>query len=669
MTAPSGIGGGFGRSTFVGPGADIGRATIIIDGDSSPFLRELLRLRGSALLGLSGLGEAALSTAKIITTAGALATAGIVGASISAFASFEDAFAGVAKTVEATGPELDKIREGLRDLAKQIPVDVATLSDIARLAGQFGIAASDIVEFTSVIALMSATIDDLPVDQAAESLARLVTILQLPNTQFKNLASTLTDLGNKFASSEASILKLTARIAGAGKVVGITASQLLGIGNAFAVVVGPEGLEAAGTAVQKVLLAMNKAFLEGGEKLELFAETAGLSVEEFKTLFERDAQEAFTRFVEGLGKQGREAGLTLLELELGDARLVRSFLQVAGAGDLLRRSIDTANKAFLENIALDVEAAKRFDTLSSKVQLFKNRVRDLGIELGEMLKPALVAAMERLGTALGNLNTILAPGFEALSGVMPELIEGVVGLLNGVANLAVAFLRLFAAVGEEGVPALGRLAEGLGKFLNQIATLLAPAFSELGNVISELVTLSENIFGDIAKDLNDAFSSISSGLVSVLRDVNAAFTESLPTIGPLIVEMANAFADFTKSAGPQFANFLVQLVERLAQVATAVFNLLEVVGGPALQIFGELFNQIGNIVIEVSRVINQEAGDAFQNLANAISGLLQRAGPALTGLLTEVVRAFVAASPRHHDIHQHHLQPHPHPRLCTYSDH
>lgn len=640
-----GVASGFGRSTFVGPGADIGRATIVIDGDSSPFLAKLAGLKGDALLGLSGIGKEAIKIAKGVTVAATLATAAAVGGVIKTFASFEDAFAGVAKTVDATDAELAKIQQGLRDLAKQIPVNFEQLSDLARLAGQFGVATGDIVEFTRVMALLSVTIDDLDIEAAASALARLATILQVPNEQFMNLGSTLTDLGNKFASAEGDILNLSTRIAGASKLIGISAAQVLGIGNAFAVVVGPQGLEAAGTAIQKVLLKMNTAIIENGETLELFAKTAGVSVEEFKRLFEQDAAEAFTKFVEGLGRQGKEAEITLRALELGDARLIRSFLQMAGAGDLLRRSIGEANTAFRENTALTKEAEKRFETLISQLGVFKNRVRDLGFELGTILKPALVEALKRLSDGLQGLQDVLGPGFSLLAGVLPEITTGMVDLFKGVANLVTAFLRLFTAVSEDGIPAIGQLGLGLGKLLNQLSVQLAPAFTTLGTVLSKLVDLASTIFGGLSDEINTAFGAIGSGISDVLGDVLDAFSESLPQIAPLVVEMSRAFADFLSTSGPEFASFLVSIVERSAKAATGLLDIFSVLGGPVLKVLGELFNQIGIVVLELSRIIQRDAGQAFTNLADAIVRLLQAAGPALLGFLTKAIDAFVKTEP------------------------
>ena len=86
--------------------------------------------------------------------------------------------------------------------------------------------------------------------------------------------------------------------------------------------------EAGGTAIQKVLIEMTRAVAEGGDKLGVFAQVAGLSAEEFRQAFQADAAGAFTAFVEGLGSAGDQAfgvleALDLLQPELRE--LGKSF--------------------------------------------------------------------------------------------------------------------------------------------------------------------------------------------------------------------------------------------------------------------------------------------------------------------------------------------------------
>src|SRR5690606_33153224 len=104
---------------------------------------------------------------------------------------------------------------------------------------------------------------------------------------------------------EGELVEFGLRMAGAGKIAGLTEAQVLAIGAAMSSV-GVEA-EAGGTAVQKVLTRLTEAVATGNEHLQIFAAMAGMSAAEFARVFEEDAGQAFTLFVEGLGRSGDQA--------------------------------------------------------------------------------------------------------------------------------------------------------------------------------------------------------------------------------------------------------------------------------------------------------------------------------------------------------------------------
>src|SRR5690606_20478006 len=99
------------------------------------------------------------------------------------------------------------------------------LASLAGEAGALGVAARDIVDFTRVASQLGTT-TNLASEEAATALARFANIMDTrARGAFERMASTLVDLGNKGASTEAEITEMTLRIAGAGKTVGLTEAE------------------------------------------------------------------------------------------------------------------------------------------------------------------------------------------------------------------------------------------------------------------------------------------------------------------------------------------------------------------------------------------------------------------------------------------------------------
>ncbi len=288
---------------------------------------------------VKGLGKTAKHSNSELAIAGTamVATLGMVASqAVNSAIEFESAFAGVRKTIDATEEEYAKLAEGIRAKALEIPVDTTELSKIAELGGQLGIAKESVIDFTDTIAKLAVT-TNLTAEDSAMAFARIAEILQRPQAEIANMGSAVVGLGNNFATTESEIVEFTNRIAGAGKIANINAGAIFGISTAFSSV-GIQA-EAGGTSVQKALLKMNTAVSTGSDKVAEFAKIAGISAEEFSKMWKTDASEAFTLFVEGLGKAGDKASTVLGEVIGEDVRLQRAFLSLAGAGDLLRRSV------------------------------------------------------------------------------------------------------------------------------------------------------------------------------------------------------------------------------------------------------------------------------------------------------------------------------------------
>jgi len=324
------------------------------------------------------------------------AVAAIGGASLKMAVDFETAFAGVRKTVDATEEEFAGLDAELKAMTKELPVTYTELARIAEAAGQLGIAKGDIIDFTNVIAKLGMA-TNMTGEEAATSLARFMNITGMATSDIEKLASVIVDLGNNSATTEAEIVDMAMRLAGAGTTIGMSETQIM----AFAAALSSMGLrsEAGGTAFSKTMLEMNSAVAGGGDALMAFVSTAGMATSEFSTLFKEDATGAVVSFIEGLGRMksaGEDITPVLDEVGLSGIRVVDTLLRASGNMELLTDAQNLAMEAWKENAALQEEAAKRIETTASKMQILKNEVALTQAALGEALLPILKRVMDAL---------------------------------------------------------------------------------------------------------------------------------------------------------------------------------------------------------------------------------------------------------------------------------
>ncbi len=382
---------------------------------------------------------------SMLLAGGAITAMGVIGVGVmkklvDTSISFESAFTGVRKTVDLTEAEFADLNQSIKDMSSTIPVTFEELSRIGEIAGQLGVeGVDDLEKFTRTIADISVS-TDLTAEAAATDFARIANIMGIPISDVDRMGSTVVDLGNNFATTEPEIVAFATRIAGAGKIVGLTTADLFGWGAAMASV-GIQ-VEAGGTAFQRALLLVDKAVSTGSDKLELFADVSGLTTDEFVKLWEIDASSAMEKFVAGLGTKGSEAAIILGELGLGNVRTTRTFLSLSTAGDLSAEALGRAKKASEENTAATIESKKRYATAESKVKTFKNKIRDLADDLGTTLKPAFEGIIDKLGVFIDFLKE--HPELTKFA-VVVLAIGTALALIIGPIVLLVAILPLIAA--------------------------------------------------------------------------------------------------------------------------------------------------------------------------------------------------------------------------------
>ena len=572
---------------------------------------------------------------------------GIAGVSLKVARSVESAFAGVAKTTNGLVDEFgkmteagDKVRDQFRLLAKEIPLALEDLLDIGALAGQLGIAEDALSGFTEVIAALAVS-TNLSAEQATLALARIANIYDISTKDMventERLASAIVFLGNNFATTEGEIADFAERIAGTGRIAGLTQADIAGIGAAFTSV-GVEA-QAGGTAVQTVLIAITKAVAEGGEKLETFADVAGQSSEEFAKSWEEDAGQAFTDFVIGLGDAGTDAFQILEDLDISDKRLIRGFLSVAAAGDLMSDAIDQSTEAFEANTALAREAAIRYATVDSKVQIFKNSIRDVALSIGDLLLPKFADFLEAAGPVIEAIGEGLVPAFEDILGALEGPLFSALGRLADSFGFDVTNADLTQGLINFGETIAGGI-ETFAGFVEDVAELI-DIFSEGG-----IDSLAEHfgIDGGTAQLFLDVGAAmlVASGAFLTLKGAIAGAGIVIGAIGALAFVLGELGAAFSLIAGGAGiaatlgALFVGALPAILLGAVAILIGIIVVFGERAVESFlllkdqaieifrvlwekaVENFNNLKDQVIEIVEVLKDRAAQAFDNLKDLV---------------------------------------------------
>lgn len=404
--------------------------------------------------GIKEVGESIDTITKPIQYAStALAAGGVASAKFAI--DFEDSFAGVKKTVDATPEQLAKIKQGIIDLSTTgidgrgaIPQTATELNELAAAGGQLGISQENIIDFTEVMAQMgSAT--NLVGEEGAATLARFQNVMGVGQNEIRNIGSAIVDLGNHSATTESEIAEMALRMGKYGSSVRMSAADVLG----YSAALSSLGIEAqmGGSAIGRTWLSVETAVASGGEGLTKFAKYSGKSAEEFKEQWNTDSSGAFNGLLKGL-QSAENLTVALDDLGINNTQDIQAMMALVNGYDLVTESVNRSNTAYQENTALQEEFNAKNETTASKLANTKNNIIEAARSIGETMLPSIQDASTTVADFAKGLSqmddeqkravvntgaTVIAIG--AISKVSAGAIKGVGGIVEAVGNIKKAF--------------------------------------------------------------------------------------------------------------------------------------------------------------------------------------------------------------------------------------
>ncbi|MEP9852104.1 phage tail tape measure protein [Staphylococcus aureus] len=585
-------------------------------GRMSQRLKEMgpqLRSVGNSMRGV-GQSMSMYVTAPVI--------AGFAGA-VKASIDYEQALAGVAKTTDLSGKELQKMSNEITHMSNTLPFASTEIAGVAEAAGQLGVKKSEITDFTKTMLDMSVA-TNLTSEEAATEFARFANAAGMPISDVDRLGSAVVALGNSTATTEKEIVEMAQRLAGAGAQAGFNADEIMSISAAMSSV-GIEA-EAGGTAMTQIFNKMTKASAEGGEELNNFAKVSGMSATEFAQTWENNPTKALSAFVKGLGNTEGGAKGVLKALDSVGIKGIReadTIRRMSNNHGILNKALKTGEKGWKDNSALSQEAETRYKTLGSQLKVLRNNFVNFGRSLGDTFGPALGWIAEKLSGLFKYLQTAnpVLKGFVAIFGLIAASIGPVlIGLgaliasIGAIVSSATAMSiigGIFSAITSPitgivaGIVALGaafviayKKSETFRNIVNGVINAVKGAFMGLFNVakiaFNGIMQMWQGNFANGAQILNKILPP---GLVNMIRN-------TILKIRTVVMQVVTAVKDFGLKIGAQIMAFwqangpmIMQAVRNIGNTIKTVFQAIWSVVKPILTALGTAISWTFNTII------------------------------------------------------------------------
>lgn len=633
--------------------------SVEVSGDSSGLDSAL----DSAESGLTDF-KAAVGVAGAALTA--LAT-GALAKATKAAADFEDSMADVQKvTSEETA---DELHDQIMDLAEDIPIAQSELATLAEQAGKFGAETpEEIMKFVETVGKIQ-TATDMAAEEAGTRFAKIAGAVGLPLSEVDKLANGTNALADSMKTDADEITDTATRASN-------TLAQQLGLGEDAVLALSASmnevspSAELAGSSLRRVGEVMMNP-----KKIGDIADALGMTEEEFRQMRDENPHGLIKQIAETMNENGSAA--EQLRGDIGKA--ATDFSKLGTQLDRTEEAQQTVNQQFEEGTSLQKEMDIRTETASGQWQIFKNKLQNAAITIGEQVLPHALDLLDFLTKAVD--------AFSALN-EKTDGIFGVLTLLAGViSGIAVSVGVLINALG--GMTAimgfLSAAAGGVTTAIGVLSTALTLLTGPIGLIVAAIAGLAlawkTNLFGirDKAKVvinfLRGLFDRLVSDLktaVSIIKDalLTGDFNEAWTRAKQLVMNAINDISSWLKTEAKPA---VVGALKTLASGARGVFKSLvkrligeggiipgfiadvkEFISGIGKDDVKEAFTILGrgirlvflswfNLHKKLGKIVKNFLEDVVDYLKTDAKGDLKTAGKVLFGAFEAAIKTIVDA--------------------------
>lgn len=301
------------------------------------------------------------------------------------YAEMEEAQSQVVKYTGLSKEAVKELNEEFKNMDTRTPR--TRLNELAGDAGKLGISTKKGVrEFVEAADMIEVALGEDLGEDAIKQIGKLAGMFGEDDRSLKQnmvaIGSAVNSVGQNSAAAEPYLVEFTARMGGVGKQAKLAVTDIMGYASAL-----DQNMlrsEMASTALQGLIL---KLYQEPAQ----YAKLAGIEVEAFTEMMEKDANEAILTFLEALGRLGGmdQMAPVLKEMKLSGAEAAGVIAALAGNVEKVRKEQEGANKAYMEATSVGNEYFVQNNTVQAELEKMREKFAQLRVEIGGKLLPVM----------------------------------------------------------------------------------------------------------------------------------------------------------------------------------------------------------------------------------------------------------------------------------------
>jgi len=355
----------------------------------------------------------------------------------------ENAQADLKKVADFSSKEMETgFYKAMRNFSENSPLSQVELFQIAGAGAQAGIKTDELERYTKDAAKIKVAFD-MNTEAAGNFLAKTRAQLNLDQNGVMQYADVINYLANTVAVTAPEIADISSRVAGLGGMAGISKEGVAALGASLVSFSVPS--EVAATGLKNISLGL-MAGSSATKSARAAFKSLGLDAEDVAKRMTKDGEGTLIDVFQRIKKLPKDVQAATLKNLFGKES-IQSASELANHIDEVSKNMKNAHDRAKTAGSVDKEYNQRLKTMGNAFSTLKNRVVNMGVDLGSALGPSLVQVANSIGPLITKFSQLIQKHPQLTANIL-KAVAGFAAFKIGLGGLAKGFAPVFSGISK-----------------------------------------------------------------------------------------------------------------------------------------------------------------------------------------------------------------------------
>ena len=457
--------------------------------------------------------------------------------------------------------------KAMRNFSENSPLSQKELFEIAGAGAQAGINTGELERYTKDAAKIKVAFD-MNTEAAGNFLAKTRAQLGLDQNGVMEYADVINYLANTVAVTAPEIADISSRVAGLGGMAGISKEGVAALGASLVSFGVPS--EVAATGLKNISLGL-MAGTSATKKQAAAFKSLGLDVEDVAKRMTKDGEGTLIDVFQRIKKLPQDVQAATLK-DLFGKESIQSASELAKHIEEVGTNIKNASDKAKTAGSVNVEYAEKMKAMSTSFAKLKNRIVNMGIDLGAALGPSLVKVADSFGPLISKFAQFIQKHPQLTTNILKS-VAALAAFKIGIGGLSKGLAPLFSGI-SKGMLIFDKF-KIAGSFTGGLKTAF-PIINKLGPAMTKLGPMLTNPYVAAGAAAVAAFVLMYSKWNWFKNGVNNGVKQIAPHFKGVFDSMKNGFSQLF-SSGTKELGKMKPMFDSLKPVLTVIGTVIKVV--------------------------------------------------------------------------------------------